>query len=79
MPICFSILFLLAFLLIENYGKCALRKESVIGRGFKHLFFESLTDKPTNTPRGLTDSRSFPRRFNVESMWCVCREGATKL
>ena len=33
------------FLLIEDYGKCALQKEPVIGRGFKQLFFESLTDK----------------------------------
>ena len=33
------------FLLKEDYGKCALRKEPVIGCGFKQLFFESLTDK----------------------------------
>ena len=33
------------FLLLKDYGKCALRKELVIGRGFKYLFFESLTDK----------------------------------
>ena len=33
------------FLLIEDYGKCALRKEPVIGCSFKHLFFKSLTDK----------------------------------
>ena len=33
------------FLLIEDYEKCALQKEPVIGRGFKQLFFESLTDK----------------------------------
>ena len=33
------------FLLIEDYGKCALRKEPVIGRGLKQLFFEKLTDK----------------------------------
>ena len=33
------------FLLIEDYGKCALRKEPLIGPGFKQLFFESLTDK----------------------------------
>ena len=33
------------FLLIEDYGKCGLRREPVIGRGFKQLFFESLTDK----------------------------------
>ena len=33
---------------------------------------------PTNTPRGFhveaTRKRSFPRRFNVESTWCVSRE-----
>ena len=32
---------------------------------------------PTNKPRGFhigtTWKQSFPRRFNVESMWCVCR------
>ena len=33
------------FLLIEDYEKCALRMEPVIGRGFKNLFPESLTDK----------------------------------
>ena len=33
------------FLLIEDYGKCALRKEPVIGCSFKHIFFEGLTDK----------------------------------
>ena len=33
------------FLLIEDYGKCALRKEMVIGRSLKQLYFESLTDK----------------------------------
>ena len=34
---------------------------------------------PTNTPRGFhvetTWKRSFARRFNVESTWCVCRLG----
>ena len=33
---------------------------------------------PTNTPRGFhvetTWKRPFPRRFNVESKWSVCRE-----
>ena len=29
------------FLLIKDYGKCALRMEQVIGGGFKHLFFDS--------------------------------------
>ena len=33
---------------------------------------------PTNTPRGFHVEtrwkRPFPRRFNVESTWCVCRE-----
>ena len=33
------------FLLIEDYRKCALRTEPIIGRGFKQLFFESVTDK----------------------------------
>ena len=33
------------FLLIEDYGKCALRNEPVIGHGLKQPFFESLTDK----------------------------------
>ena len=33
------------FLLIENYGKCALRKEPVIGQDLKQVFFKSLTDK----------------------------------
>ena len=33
------------FLLIEDYGKCALRLEPVIGCSFKHLFFKSLTNK----------------------------------
>ena len=31
---------------------------------------------PTDTPRGFhvetTRKRSFPRRFNMESTWCVC-------
>ena len=35
-----------------------------------------LTGIPTNTSRGFhvetTWKRSFPRRFNVESAWCVC-------
>ena len=33
------------FLLIKDYRKRALRKKLVIDRGFKHVFFESLTDK----------------------------------
>ena len=33
------------FLLVEDYGKCALRNEPVIGHGLKQPFFESLTDK----------------------------------
>ena len=33
------------FLLIDHYRKCALRKDQVIGCGFKRLFFESLIDK----------------------------------
>ena len=33
------------FLLIEDYRKCALRTEPITGRGFKQLFFESVTDK----------------------------------
>ena len=33
------------FLLKEDYGKCAVRKQSVIGCGFKQQFFESLTNK----------------------------------
>ena len=36
-----------------------------------------ITDNPTNTPCGfhveITWKRPFPRRFNVESTWCVCR------
>ena len=36
------------------------------------------TSNPTNTPRGFqvdtTWKRPFPRRSNVESGWCVCRE-----
>ena len=36
-----------------------------------------ISQYPTNTPRGFhfktTWKRSFPRRFNVESTWCVCR------
>ena len=32
---------------------------------------------PTNKPRGFhigtTWKQSFPRRFNVESMWCISR------
>ena len=35
-------------------------------------------NNPTNIPRGFhvktTWKRTFPRRFSVESMWCVCRE-----
>ena len=38
---------------------------------------------PTNTPRGFhvetTWKRSFPRRYDVESTWCVCREGTPRL
>ena len=42
MPICFSIFFFLEFLLIEDYGKCALRKEPVICCSFiKHVFRKS--------------------------------------
>ena len=33
------------FLFIEDYGKCALRKEPVIGCSFIKTFFECLTDK----------------------------------
>ena len=37
-----------------------------------------LCNTPTNAPRGFhvetTWKRPFPRCFNVESMWCVCRE-----
>ena len=33
------------FLLIGDYEKCGLRKEPVIGCSFKHIFFESLTNK----------------------------------
>ena len=33
------------FLLIEDYGECALRKEPVIDHGFKQLFSDSLTNK----------------------------------
>ena len=33
------------FLLIEDYGKCALRKEPVIGCSFIETVFECLTDK----------------------------------
>ena len=34
------------FLLTERrYGKCTLRKGTVIGCSFKHIFFESLIDK----------------------------------
>ena len=33
------------FLLIEDYGKCALRKEPVIGCSFIKTVFECLTDK----------------------------------
>ena len=33
------------FLLIEDYGKCVIRTEPVIGRGFKQLVFESVTDE----------------------------------
>ena len=37
---------------------------------------------PTNTPRGFhverTWERSFPRRFKVESTWCVCCEAMSK-
>ena len=36
-------------------------------------------NNPTNTPRGFhvetTWKQPLPRRFNVESAWCVCREG----
>ena len=36
------------------------------------------TFHPTNTPRGFhvetTWKRSFSRRFNVESTWCVCKD-----
>ena len=31
------------------------------------------TGNPTNTPRGFHVETSFPRRFNMESTWCVCR------
>ena len=37
---------------------------------------------PTNTPRGFrvetTGTRSFPRRFNVESTWCCRAESGTQ-
>ena len=43
----------------------------------KHIEVEVHLDKhPTNSPRGFhvetTWKRSFPRRLNVESTWCVC-------
>ena len=38
----------------------------------------TLYASPTNTPRGfhvaMTWKRSFPRHFNVESTWSVCRK-----
>ena len=40
--------------------------------------FDGVFSNPTNIPRGFHAEtmwkRSFPRRFNVESTWCVCRE-----
>ena len=57
-----------------------------ICENFKNTYFEEnlllkpvqiSSGLPTNTPRGLhvgtTWKRPFPRRFNVESTWCVCR------
>ena len=34
----------------------------------------SFGNNPTNTPLYSTLKRPFPRRFNVEYKWCVCRE-----
>ena len=38
----------------------------------------SIQNIPTNTPRGfhveMTWKQPFPRRFNVDSTWCVCRD-----
>ena len=45
---------------------------------YKHIYQGIWSTHPTNTPRGFhveaTWKRSFSRRFNVESTWCVCRE-----
>ena len=51
-------------------------KEPMIVNIYSKNSFELLTF-PTNTPLGFhvetTWKRPFPRRFNMESMWCVCR------
>ena len=50
---------------------------------FRHLYYitcqvNKQTYNPTNTPRVFdaetTWKQTFPRRFNLEYMWCVCRE-----
>ena len=42
------------------------------------VLYGHFSNIPTNTPARFhvetTLKRSFPRRFNVESTWCVCRD-----
>ena len=42
------------------------------------IMFNIKRCNPTSTPRGFhvetMQKRSFPRRFNVEPTWCVCRQ-----
>ena len=54
-------------------GKLFVNDKQILIECFKSF----LTLYPTNTPRGFhvetTWKRRFPRRFNEESKWCVCR------
>ena len=53
-----------------------------LSSGSSSANYREFKTNPTNTPPGFhvekTWKWSFPRRFNVESMWCVCREVTIK-
>ena len=62
-----------AFFWLENFAKM-----NLVLRIWSHILKKSIIENfifsavPTNTPRGF-HVETIPRRFNVESTWCVCR------
>ena len=62
-----------AFFWLGNFAKM-----NLVLRIWLHILKKSIIEYfifsavPTNTPRGF-HVETIPRRFNVESTWCVCR------